>query len=82
MKCSHRVFDKGCLACATPRNREPWTRAEERQLVKLYEKPQSVFWCGSGPRSAPMYYAASVLKRTPTACQQRMAEIQRGLRRQ
>jgi len=82
MKCSHRVFDNRCLCCATPRNREPWTPAEERRLVTLYAKPKSVMWCGIGPHTAPMYYAATVLQRTPCACQNRMAEIRRGAARQ
>ena len=66
---------------AIRRSREPWTPAEERQLLAIYRDPNlTATWCGT-KRRHPMYAAAVALHRTPSACQGRYQELQRCKRR-
>lgn len=61
------------------RNRERWTRGEERRLMKIYagsEGPSRVFWCDKW-RRAPCYRAARVLGRSPSAVSGRWNELSR-----
>ena len=63
-----------------PRSGERWTIAEEQRLLRLFAKPKRVWWCGR-LRTTPMYYVASVLGRSPSACAEKFYELRRCQKR-